>query len=358
MFEVFNTMTSNDIQECPSCGIPLDGTAHLDSCILPEDLLPLIRGLHAIRCPSCHSKEPVEWEGYCPTCGEYFGPNVLEEILLEEGPTTVAISNKGIRHETNQDSIWIGSTVKTEDTDSAICIVLCDGVSSAYRSEFASRFVTHVTGNYITRHLNSAKSASEVMIEATEAARSMLSIMIPSSAVPFVNGEFTHDVPSATIVAAVIQGNTMTIGWLGDSRAYWLTSEEITLLTNDDSYASILINEQKAASYADALNMPSGHEITACVAEDCSIPLHVKEVSITGNGLLILCTDGLWNYLVDEVEFGLRVNDALQQSENIVQTLHSLVQFACDQGGSDNISIAFHERNTSTEIQQTAVDLP
>jgi serine/threonine protein phosphatase PrpC len=300
----------------------------------------------------------VEWEGYCPTCGEFFGPDVLAEVLLDKEPSTVAISNRGIRHETNQDSIWVGSTSSGEGPDDIICIVLCDGVSSAYRSEFASRFVTHVVGKYVLKHLTPNREAGDVLIEATEATRQMLIKMIPASTVPVVDGNPAHDLPSATIVAAVIQNNAITIGWLGDSRAYWVTDEEITLLTSDDSYASILIQEQKASSYVEALNMRNGHAITACVAEDCDTPLHVREVPFTEKGLLILCSDGLWNYLIDDIEFGLTVNEALQNNENIAGALHSLVEFAYEQGGMDNISIAFHRRGASPNIQQTPVDLP
>lgn len=351
-------MTSNDTANCPSCGTPLDGeTEHQNDCIFPIDLLSLIRG-HSIRCPSCNSKEPVEWEGYCPTCGDFFGPNVLEEVLLENNPATVAISNKGIRHETNQDGIWIGSTGDKELKDRAICIVVCDGVSSAYRSEFASRFVANLTGRYLIKHLTPDRNAGEVLTEAVDIAKQMLAKIIPSSSVPIVDGEPTHDVPSATIVAAVIRGDTMTIGWLGDSRAYWLTEQEITLLTSDDSYASILIAQQKASNYVEALDMPQGHAITACVAEDCSTALHVKDITVTETGLLILCSDGLWNYLIDDVKFGLTVNDALQNTESIVDALHALVQFACDEGGMDNISIALHKGGFSANIEQPPVDLP
>ena len=45
---------------------------------------------------------------------------------------------------------------------------------------------------------------------------------------------------AATIVAAVIQTDSRahtiaTIGWLGDSRAYWISPENARLLTRDDS---------------------------------------------------------------------------------------------------------------------------
>jgi serine/threonine protein phosphatase PrpC len=349
-------MPDTNSQACPSCGIPLDGTAHLDDCILPTDLVPLIRGINSIRCPSCNSREPVEWEGYCPTCGEYSGPNVLDENLLKHGSSTFAISNRGIRHKTNQDSIWIGSSGDPDGEDEVICIVVCDGVSSAYKSEFASRLVTHVTGNYLIKQLSPEKKASDVLIEAAEVAKSMLLTMVPSSAVPIVNGTPTHDVPSATIVVALIQSDTITVGWLGDSRAYWLTDERLTLLTSDDSYATILIEEKKAVTYVEALNHRLGHAITACIAEDCPAPLHVKVFPITEEGTLILCSDGLWNYLIDDVEFRLTVNNALQSTPNTIEALHNLVQFACDQGGIDNISIAVYKGKASTENQQTSVD--
>ena len=43
--------------------------------------------------------------------------------------------------------------------------------------------------------------------------------------------------PSCTAVAAVWDGDSVTLGWAGDSRAYWVGDDGIRLLTRDHSWA-------------------------------------------------------------------------------------------------------------------------
>jgi Mg-chelatase subunit ChlD len=47
--------------------------------------------------------------------------------------------------------------------------------------------------------------------------------------------ELDKDPPGATIVAAVARSGRISVGWLGDSRAYWVTESGALALTQDDS---------------------------------------------------------------------------------------------------------------------------
>ena len=44
--------------------------------------------------------------------------------------------------------------------------------------------------------------------------------------------------PSCTFVSAACRGDEAVIGWIGDSRAYWLAERDARRLTVDDSWAT------------------------------------------------------------------------------------------------------------------------
>ncbi len=91
-------------------------------------------------------------------------------------------------------------------------------------------------------------------------------------------------------------------GWVGDSRAYWLGppggAAQSSLLTTDHSWAVEIValgELDEAAAAAD----PRAHAITRWLGADASDAPSVVELRPAEPGLLLLCSDGLWNYLPD-----------------------------------------------------------
>jgi len=59
--------------------------------------------------------------------------------------------------------------------------------------------------------------------------------------------------------------------------------------------------------------------------------------------LLLVCSDGLWNYASEATELAALVHDAVATDPDRAQPLPlaaSLTQWANDQGGKDNITVA------------------
>jgi serine/threonine protein phosphatase PrpC len=150
--------------------------------------------------------------------------------------------------------------------------------------------------------------------------------------------------PSCTFVAAVIAGDIATIGWCGDSRAYWLPDDgEALQLTVDHSLGT----EMMAAGIdrAEAEADPTSHTITRWLGAD-SIDPRAEVVShhLDGPGWLIACSDGLWNYASDPPAVAALVAAASDTSTadgpDPVGVAEHLVAWANEQGGHDNITAA------------------
>jgi serine/threonine protein phosphatase PrpC len=153
--------------------------------------------------------------------------------------------------------------------------------------------------------------------------------------------------PGTTLVAALVHKRRLTVGWIGDSRAYWVSPSGSELLTHDHSW----VNETVARgemSESDALAAPLAHALTKCLGplevgdgkgkiEEVDPDIRVRQ--LPGPGHVVLCTDGLWNYFPSAPEIALLVRSAGDGAapEAIARVL---VNHALAKGGGDNVSVA------------------
>jgi serine/threonine protein phosphatase PrpC len=242
------------------------------------------------------------------------------------------VSDRGLRHHRNEDAMALACEVTADGP--VVVAVVCDGVSSSPRPDEAS----HVAAEAALPVLMAAVRDGGDLIEASKAA-----VTAGRESVAQLH-EPSHDTSATTFVSAVAAPGLVTLCWLGDSRAYWLTQpeSESRQLTRDDSVAGGMI-EAGLATEAAAMASPHAHVLTRWLGGDAAdldrdpkrAP-HVEQYAPPGGGTLLLCSDGLWNYLPEagdlaELALPKALNDPLSAAID-------LVQFAVDAGGADNIT--------------------
>jgi len=146
--------------------------------------------------------------------------------------------------------------------------------------------------------------------------------------------------PACTLVAATVRGPAVTVGWLGDSRAYWLPAEgPAEQLTEDDSWATHVI--ALGADPEAAMQDPKAHAITAWLGADAGpVGPRTGEFTVFDPGHLVLCSDGLWNYLTDPEVFAAAVRSYLREEGTLIGAARALCGLANEAGGMDNITVA------------------
>jgi serine/threonine protein phosphatase PrpC len=89
---------------------------------------------------------------------------------------------------------------------------------------------------------------------------------------------------------------------------------------------------------SEALTSPHAHVVTRWVGADpAEAPPHVATFEPPGPGVLLLCSDGLWNYQPEAAELAsLALPRALTDPLGAAK---ELVQFAIESGGRDNITV-------------------
>ena len=74
---------------------------------------------------------------------------------------------------------------------------------------------------------------------------------------------------------------------------------------------------------------------------DLELKIGILEFPLPASGLLLLCTDGLWNYAPETERIGALLHGP-SQTEDCLLAARRLVVFANEQGGRDNISAAIY----------------
>jgi serine/threonine protein phosphatase PrpC len=237
------------------------------------------------------------------------------------------VTDRGLRHHRNEDAFAL-RTVHGPDGLIPVAVV-SDGVSSAPRPDEASLAAVRAAIGVLAA---AAEAGDDPVAASTAAARAA------SDALAGLAGP--EGAPAATYVSAMVGQDAVTICWLGDSRAYWLAEDPdaSARITRDDSLAEELV-ASGVATQEDAMASPQAHVITRWLGADLpDAEPHVSQFQPPGPGLLLICSDGLWNYrpeagdLASLVPFPDVFTDPLAVAAK-------LVKFAVDSGGMDNITV-------------------
>ncbi len=149
-----------------------------------------------------------------------------------------------------------------------------------------------------------------------------------------------QNAPACTLVGAVVTPALLIVGWVGDSRAYWVPvdrSSPPARLTEDDSWAAQMVAAglmSEAQAYADE----RAHAITGWLGADAyELEPHTASFKPDRPGVVVVCTDGLWNYAEAAEEMAEVV--PLDAAERPLHSAQVLVGHA-DGGGHDNVTVA------------------
>ncbi|MFF5296413.1 PP2C family serine/threonine-protein phosphatase [Paractinoplanes globisporus] len=271
-------------------------------------------------CPNCGIPGGVGEDGYCQNCGMLAG-RPRDHIEADCGDIAAAVTDRGRRHHRNEDAMWLAVR------DGEVDVVVCDGVSASFDPDVASETAANRAGELLA----SSPDVSAAISGAKEAVAALVTGGDPRR---------TASNPACTIVAAAVRGAEINIGWVGDSRAYWLPPDgPAEQLTEDDSWATHAI--AMGADPEAAMRDPKAHAITAWLGADAApVQPRTGAFTVVGAGHLVLCSDGLWNYLTDPAAFGSTIRAHLHAGDTLVDAARSLAEFANAAGGADNITVA------------------
>ena len=242
-----------------------------------------------------------------------------------------ASSDIGFCRNKNEDSFHV-------DSELGLYIV-CDGLGGHVAGEIASRKAIEFASEFFARacdqrilpriHETDFRNVwSNVMAEAIQHCCDKVLAMAQSD--PALEGMAT------TITALKIIDGHAFVGHLGNSRLYLRSGEVTNQLTTDHNLYSDAATQdpQWLNSITDISALKRfKHVLTRCVGRNHGMEVEVFNFPLADGDVILLCTDGLSNYLTDETSLGEAFDD--DSPQNVVDTL---VDFANSEGGGDNIT--------------------
>ncbi|MEU7582210.1 protein phosphatase 2C domain-containing protein [Streptomyces sp. NPDC041068] len=287
-------------------------------------------------CVACRSGR-VDPDGYCENCG-HAQPRERDH-MEQELDAVAAVSDRGLRHHRNEDAFAI-SAAALPDGSPAVVAIVCDGVSSATRPDEASLAASRAANESLQGSLPRGTHPQQAMHDAILSAADAVNALAAEPASAREHSPH-QNAPACTLVGTVVAGGLLVVGWVGDSRAYWVPDDRsgpTVRLTEDDSWAAQMVAAglmNEAEAYADE----RAHAITGWLGADAyELEPHTASFKPDRAGVVVVCTDGLWNY-AEAVE---EMADAVP-ADAADRPLHSaqvLVGHALDGGGHDNVTVA------------------
>lgn len=147
-----------------------------------------------------------------------------------------------------------------------------------------------------------------------------------------------HGMGTTAVVAIVLEKVTI-VASLGDSRAYTLKPQRVTMdqITQDDSYVRLLV-EKGTITRQQARSHPDRNIITNALGIRERMTCHVVEIP-NDYAYIMLCSDGLYTMVTDG-----SIARVLRKDTDVQHKVIALINTANDAGGKDNISVALLER--------------
>ncbi len=245
----------------------------------------------------------------------------------EDAPHAAYVCDIGLHRERNEDAAAI--EVHGEWT----LVAVADGVSAATRAEIASRLA-------VERCLASLRAADQIDAQSmTDAIMDAHHALCDEPAVA------AGETLGTTLVTAAIRGRHVIVGWVGDSRAYYLGDERVGALSRDHSWLEEAL-ASGATTLEEALQSPWAHALTRCLGPleggDPDTHAHPDVVvhDLDEPGTLVLCTDGVWNYFPEAEQLDALIGGIPRDARTPDAMARVLVTNSLLQGGRDNATVA------------------
>jgi len=236
----------------------------------------------------------------------------------------------GKQREHNEDCLFAFSATTGDKANSAPLglYIVADGMGGQQYGEVASSAAVRTMANYLLKRLHT------YLINPSEGMEEPLQEMM-RAAITEAQQAVTQAAPGSgtTLTAALVLGQQMTIGHVGDSRAYALrTDGRVEVLTRDHSLVKRLEELGQIPSEETAAH-PQRNILYRALGQGEVLEPDIFTAPFPQPGFLLLCSDGLWSVLPDDNLYNL-----ITAAPNLIGACQSLIAAANDAGGPDNIS--------------------
>ncbi len=256
-----------------------------------------------------------------------------QNIQFETQQLIAAVGQSvGKQREHNEDSlVAITATLAGKSSNIPFGLyIVADGMGGHQFGEVASNAAIRVVSGNIMRKFHPYL----FMIPTQQPEESLQEIM--ESAIKESHRVIQKDAPGSgtTITAALIVGQQVTIGHVGDSRAYAIhPAGRLEQLTRDHSLVKRL-EELGHLNKEEAANFPHRNVLIRALGQGDALEVDVFTIPFPQNSTIMLCSDGLWGVVAEQ-----DLLRSVSEAPNLQRASQNMVSAANTAGGPDNISV-------------------
>lgn len=238
----------------------------------------------------------------------------------------------GKQRDHNEDSLLAMTSTLSGNSESVPfgLYIVADGMGGHQFGEVASNAAIRIVGGSIISKFHSYlyKLPSQSLQESLQE--------VMESAIMEAHQYIQREAPGSgtTITAALVLGQQITLGHVGDSRAYAIHPDgRMEPLTRDHSLVKRL-EELGHLSKDEVDNFPHRNVLIRALGQGETLEADIFTIPFPQPGYLMICSDGLWG-VVNEKDV-IRI---INESPNLHRACQSMVEAANAAGGPDNITV-------------------
>jgi protein phosphatase len=242
------------------------------------------------------------------------------------------VTDKGRVRQTNEDCFVI-------DERLGLCLV-ADGMGGHNAGEVASRLAVGGVVEYLRQAALPSEPAGEASAwsfgfdPSLSKAGNLLRTAIQFANNRILEAAVTSEEYSGmgtTIVAALVDGPTLSVAHVGDSRLYLFAGDRLRQLTPDDSWLASVLARDPLVDPEMLQNHPMRNALTSAVGARAGADVHVVEETLRGGELFAMTTDGVHGALDD-----VGIHRLLAAGGDPAAMATNLVRSALARGSRDN----------------------
>jgi protein phosphatase len=203
-------------------------------------------------------------------------------------------------------------------SEGPVVVAVADGMGGAAAGEVASRLAIDAATEGPAGDVDTTRRI-------TEGNRAVLDAVLDDPARAGMGTTLTLGVFTAD--------GSLHLGHVGDSRAYLLRNDEISMLTTDHTFVMELVSRGQLSPEAAATH-PRRNLITRVVGME-DVTVDQFEVSLTPGDRILICSDGLTDMIDDDA-----ITRILSSEDSVPGAAWALVEAANAAGGVDNTTVA------------------
>ena len=202
--------------------------------------------------------------------------------------------------------------------------ILADGMGGANAGEYASHLSAEVLYEFLLRAPQSdgVNTLEEAFLEANWFVRQAAK-----------NNPELEGMGTTLLVARDLGENKLQVASVGDSRAYLLSKDGLSLITHDQTWVAE-VGARLGLTDEALKNHPMRHVLTMAVGSAEELRIQSQVLEMNAGDQVLLCSDGLHGVLNENF-----LLETLDSEKSLPEKCHYLIDAAKQKGGPDNVTV-------------------